>query len=290
VGIVILPHPDGVGQPFGLRRSVQRIYVNQRQNRGENAVARTIPTMATENRKARNACDAAGFVLAACLLGSFLGCEGMVAQSRNSDGVQLYQQARYSEALREFQEATYADPTSPEAYYNIAATYHRVGRLDHRQSDLDQAEMYYNQCLDREPNHTDCYRGLAVLLVEEGRKDDARRLLEGWSQRSPNVADAKIELARLNEEFGNRPAAKEHLLEALAIQRDNPRALAALGKIREESGETSQALADYQRSLQYDNRQPQVAARISALQTCSGINTGNSNTRYADRNTNTQLR
>jgi hypothetical protein len=35
--------------------------------------------------------------------------------------------------------------------------------------------------------------------------------LEGWVQRQSGAADAKIELARLNDELGNRQAAKEHL-------------------------------------------------------------------------------
>jgi tetratricopeptide (TPR) repeat protein len=125
---------------------------------------------------------------------------------------------------------------------------------------------------------------LAVLLAEQGRNDEAFRLIEGWGQRQPGSADAKIELARLNEEFGNRQKAKEYLIEALAIQPDNARALTALGKIREEAGETCQALADYQRSLDNDNRQPQVAARVSALQTSGApASAGGTGTRVVDR-------
>lgn len=206
------------------------------------------------------------FAIAGILL-TLAGCGGLNAQSRNSEGVKLFQQARYQEAAKEFQEATYADPTNADGYYNLAATYHRIGKVEHRQADLDQAETYYNLCLDRNGNHTDCYRGLAVLLAEQGRTDEAFRLIEGWVQRQPTTADAKIELARLNEEFGNRQAAKDHLIEALTIQPDNARALAALGKIREDAGEAAQALANYQRSLLQDSRQTQVASRISALQT-----------------------
>ncbi len=219
------------------------------------------------------------------------GCGGFAAQGRNCEGVRLYQQSQYQDALREFQEATYADSNNADGYYNIAATYHRMGRLEHRQADLDQAESYYNLCLDRDANHTECYRGLAVLLAEQGRRDEAFRLMEGWVQRQPTSADAKIELARLNDEFGNRQAAKEHLIEALAIQPDNPRALTALGKIREDAGDTAQALANYQRSLWYDNRQTLVASRVAALQTGSpggaanGVSapTVDMGTRMADR-------
>lgn len=207
--------------------------------------------------------------LAGILVG-LTGCGGFDAQGRNAEGVRLFQQARFQEAVKQFQEATYAEPQNADAYYNLAATYHRIGKLEHRQTDLDQAENYYNLCLDRNDNHIDCYRGLAVLLAEQGRNDEAFRLLDGWVQRQPGSADAKIELARLHDEFGNRQAAKEHLIEALAVQPDNPRALTALGKIREDAGDKAQAVANYQRSLGQDNRQPQVAARLTALQGAAG--------------------
>jgi tetratricopeptide (TPR) repeat protein len=205
-------------------------------------------------------------VLWTTLFAGLIGCGGFNAQGRNAEGVRLFQQARYQEAVKQFQEATYADPNNADGYYNLAATYHRLGKAEHRQADLDQAESYYNLCLDRNDNHTDCYRGLAVLLAEQGRKDEAFRLIEGWNQRQPTSPDAKIELARLNDEFGNRQVAKSLLIEALAVQPDNPRALTALGKIREDAGDKAQALANYQRSLARDNRQPQVAARLTTLQ------------------------
>jgi tetratricopeptide (TPR) repeat protein len=253
--------------------------------RGANAVDRS--ACSTSRWLGAPALGTECLALAAIFLG-LTGCGGFNAQARNTEGVRLFQQARYQEATKQFQEATYADANNADAYYNLAATYHRIGKLEHRQADLDQAETYYNLCLDRNAEHTECYRGLAVLLAEQGRNDETFRLVEGWVQRQPNSADAKIELARLHDEFGHRQTAKEHLIEALAVQPDNPRALTALGKIREDAGESAQALANYQRSLWHDTRQPQVAARVTALQ--SGASAGaapppavNLGTRTADR-------
>lgn len=210
-----------------------------------------------------------GLILAGLCLALSSGCANFTAQGRNAEGVRLHQQARYQEALQQFQEATYTDPANPDGYYNLAATYHRLGLAEGNESYLRQAENFYHMCLDtcqqRGLNYPDCYRGLAVLLAEQGREEEAFRLLEGWVDREPGVADPKIELARLFEEFGDRAAAKEHLIEALAVEPDNARALTALGKIREEMGEPAQALADYERSLWHDRFQPQVASRIAAL-------------------------
>jgi tetratricopeptide (TPR) repeat protein len=137
-----------------------------------------------------------------------LGCGGITASGRNSEGVQLFQQGRYNDALKEFQEASYADTSNADAFYNMAATYHRIGKQYNSPADLKMAEDCYNKCLDRDGNHTACYRGLAVLLRDEGRTPEAFRLLDGWVAKQPNGADAKIELARLSEEVGDKNTAR----------------------------------------------------------------------------------
>jgi tetratricopeptide (TPR) repeat protein len=188
-----------------------------------------------------------------------------VAQSQNAEGVQLFQQGNYQPAMQKFQQALTNDPQNSDAYYNLARTYHRLGTLNKNAAELDQAETLYNLALDRNSNNVDCYRALSVLLVERQRSDDAKRLLDGWAAQSPTSPDPKVELARLAQEMGNREQSKSYLLEALAVDPYNSRALAALGKLHEELGNREQALADYERSLWQDKQQPEVAARIAAL-------------------------
>jgi len=199
----------------------------------------------------------------------FAGCN-FASRGMNSDGVRLYQQGNGQAAASRFIQAIAHDPTRPDGYYNLAATLHQSGRLHNRPEDLDQAENYYNQCLDRDPDHIDCYRGLAVLLADTDRSDAASRLIEGWSTRSPSSPNPKIEMARLLEELGETDKAKERLEEALSIEPDNARALAALGRLREQSGQHTQALANYDRSLQSNQFQPHVASRATALRAAVG--------------------
>jgi len=204
--------------------------------------------------------------LAGLCLPNAAGCGGLAAQGRNAEGVRLFDQARYQEAIRQFEQAVASDPNNADGYYNLAEVYHRMGVLNGDASHLAQAEHYYNQCLDRDENHGHCYRGLAVLLVEQERSEEAFRLIEGWVDRNPTSADAKIELARLFEEFGDKQAAKERLIEALSADPQNARALAALGRLREQLGEHALALHNYEQSLWRDRFQPDVAARVAALQ------------------------
>ena len=74
----------------------------------------------------------------------------------------MFDQAYYQGALQRFQQSVQSDPKNPDGYYNLARTYHQLGKLHNQATDFQQAESYYHQCLDRDPNNQDCYRGLAV--------------------------------------------------------------------------------------------------------------------------------
>ncbi|HTQ39362.1 MAG TPA: tetratricopeptide repeat protein [Pirellulales bacterium] len=204
--------------------------------------------------------------LTAGLCFSGLGGCGWMSTGENSEGVRLFQMGNYDGAASDFREAMQNDPNNPDSYYNLAAYYHRQGKLQQKPADTAQAESYYRQCLDHNPNHVECRRGLAVLLVEQGRSEEAFKMLEDWSTENPSQAAPKIELARMYEEFGDKKSATDCLTSALAVSPNDPRALAALGRLREESGDVNQAMANYQRALMVDRNQPELAQRVNALQ------------------------
>jgi tetratricopeptide (TPR) repeat protein len=190
----------------------------------------------------------------------------MVSQGRNVDGVRYFQQGQYPVAIQRFDAALTIDPRNADSYYNKAAVYHRMGLAQRDQNLLTQAESLYNQCLDLNPNHVDCHRGLAVLLCETGRTDKAFTLLSNWAARSPQNAEARVELARLYEESGNARSAEIALNEALALDMRNWRAHAALGRLKEQSGDLAQALVNYQNAYAINRFQPELQRQIAALQ------------------------
>ena len=192
------------------------------------------------------------------------GCGG-ITTNNNAAGVKLYQQGNYLGAVGQFQQALARQPGNADCFYNLGATYHQQAKLFGRPADLKAAEQYYHLCLARNPDHAACQRGLAVLLVEEDRRDEAMAQLEQWAQRQPGDPNPRIELARLCQEHGDLRQAENHLVDSLAVDPDNTRALVALGQLRELEGDPSQAAADYRRALAIDPRQPTVAARAASL-------------------------
>ncbi len=194
----------------------------------------------------------------------FSGCRwGGITQ--NASGVQLFQQGRYAEALQQFENAKQTDPGNPDTYYNLASTYHRMGVTQKDPKLTEQAEALYNQCLDLSPNHSACYRGLAVLLVETNRSDKAFTLLKNWNKQSPTVSEAKVELAKLHQEFNQTTVAQQLLDDALQMDPSNANAWAARGRLRESTGDLAQARQNYSQSLAINSLQPDVYQKLAAL-------------------------
>ncbi len=194
-----------------------------------------------------------------------IGCHAP-GTSQNIDGVRMFQQGQSQAAIQQFQQSLAANPMNADSYYNLAASYHYVGKQNGDPNALTQAESLYHQCLDLNPDHVACHRGLAVLLVDTNRPQSAFTLLERWAVRSPQIADSRIELARLHEEFGESEAAQRYLAEAIDVQPGNPRAWLALGKLREDQGQYAQALSNYQQAYYLNGNQPAVAQHMAALQ------------------------
>jgi len=199
-------------------------------------------------------------------LAAALGCGGM-GRNDSSQGVQLYQQGNYLGAVNHFQQALDRQPGNPDCFYNLGATYHQQAKVFGNAADRQVAEQYYHLCLARNPDHVACQRALAVLLVEDGRGEDAVSNLQAWAASRPGNPQPHIELARLAEEHGDLREAENQLIDALQLDPNNSRALVAIGQLREAAGDPGQAMANYSRALAVDPRQPAVAARVAALET-----------------------
>ncbi len=209
----------------------------------------------------RKTCAALTIGAIACLS----GCHQFGSMNKNGQGVSLFNQGRYAEALQYFEQAKQNDAANPDTYYNLASTYHKLGVAAKDEKMLGNAEAMYNQCLDLSPNHVDCHRGLAVLLVDKGQPDKGFTLLKNWAANNPSMAEPRIELARMNLEFNQNKIAEQYLNEALAMDPNNFRAWAFKGRLRESSGDLMQAVQNYQQSLALNATQPELYQRIGAL-------------------------
>src|SRR6266404_1655979 len=198
------------------------------------------------------------------LLALALGLQGCESASQerlrdyNPDGLYLFQRGDYAAARESFQAALTLKPNDPGLLYNVGECYDRLG-------DPAKAERSYNECLVQTPNHTDCRHALASMLVRVGRKEDATRLVEDWLAREPRLAAAYAEDGWLWHQAGDLPRAQTRLQQALELDPHEPRALVGLALVYEAMQRPDRAAALYERVLERDPHQVEVARRLNRL-------------------------
>lgn len=217
-------------------------------------------------RRAPLACSAVAVALA-CI--ASVGC-GLSSYQNNSTGVQLFEQGNYDGAARRFQQAIADDPSFADGYYNLASTHHRLWKFRGAPNDAAQAEQLYRLSIDRDAEHREAYRGLATLMNEQGRSQESFALIGNWAARSTKPAEARVELARLYQEYNDYASAQARLREAIELDPRNARAFAALAQLQEQIGDPSQALTNYTRSFELDRTQPEIEQRIASLRSLQG--------------------
>lgn len=200
------------------------------------------------------------------ILGSFAlvvltGCVSPVddrARLFNEDGVHLYAQGDYAAALDSFDLALTLRPQDATLLFNLAECYDRLG-------DAKGAEKYYGACLVQAPKHADARLALAQLLYRNGRQPQADQLIDEWIRQDPQSADSYVLDAWRQEEARNFPTAEGRLQQALEIEPHNRRALAEFGHLYERMGMPQRAYVLYERIVQRDPAQAEIAQRLDRL-------------------------
>lgn len=210
-------------------------------------------------------------ILAASSVLALAGCQ-FTARGQNLAGVQRFQAGDYQGAQTHFQQAVRTNPNNADAHYNLAALYHRSAETNRDANFVAAAEREYQQSLRLNPDHIDARHGYTVLLTEANRSAEAFASLKQWAEKNPTSAAPRVELAQLYLQAGDKTTTEQLLNQALQIDPNNPRAYAAIGKLRQDAGSYSEALAYYQRAYQMSPT-TQVAAlqQIQDLQS-RGVN------------------
>jgi Tfp pilus assembly protein PilF len=189
------------------------------------------------------------------------GCGPSVAEEvrkYNDLGVHLFQQGDYAGSRESFQVGLTFQPENAGLLYNIGECYDHLGNTA-------KAEEFYNQCLQRDANHARCRHSLAVLLVKTNRRKQAVYMVEDWLRREPKRPDPYSEDGWLWHQAGDLPQAQARLQQALDVDPHNVRALTELALVYEDLGIPERAIVLYERVLDVDPRQPDVARRLDAL-------------------------
>jgi Flp pilus assembly protein TadD len=176
----------------------------------------------------------------------------------SGDGVCLFRQGQFQSARESFQAALTLKPDDADLLYNIGQCYDRQGAND-------QAEKYYTECLGKASDHAPCRFALAALQVRTSRLADATKMTQTWLVSRPKQADPLALDGYLWHQAGNLLNAQSRLQQALELDPQNIRALIELGLVYEAMNRPDRARVLYERVLDRDPNEPEVARRLNAL-------------------------
>jgi tetratricopeptide (TPR) repeat protein len=176
----------------------------------------------------------------------------------NDDGVFLYERGSYDRARASFEAALALQPNDPNLLFNVGQCYDNLGRYD-------RAETFYNECLQRVPDHAACRHALTVLLDRQGRRAEAFQKVEAWLASRPRLAAAYVEDGYLWYRQGDLRRAQGRLYQALELDPRDVRALTELAQVYEDLHWPDRAVVLYERVLDYSPHYPGVEQRLSEL-------------------------
>jgi Tfp pilus assembly protein PilF len=189
------------------------------------------------------------------------GCVSPVddrAKLFNDDGVHLFAQGDYANALDSFDLALTLRPQDATLLFNMAECYNRLG-------DTQRAEKFYGATLVQAPKHADARLALVELLYRAGRQPQADQLIDEWARQEPQSSDVYVLDAWRRLQVRDYPAAEGRLQQALDIDPHNRRALAEFARLYEQMGMPQRAYVLYERILTREPEQSQIAQRLDRL-------------------------
>jgi hypothetical protein len=137
---------------------------------------------------------------------------------RRALGDALVGLCRNREAAQEYLEATRGAPRSQAAsiHGNLAMAYLRLGAAGLARAAAEKA-------LDLEPGYPEALKTLGLILVGEGKKEKGAQLLEDALRSKPDIPEALLALAELDEEMGRpRSAAARYAELSIRYRRAEP--------------------------------------------------------------------
>ena len=147
------------------------------------------------------------------------------AASHLERGLALDQVGRLDDALSETERAAELDPTMVKAHINLITLYGRKGNFQ-------KAEEHFHTAVKLNPNQfPDAYYNYGVLLVLEGKLDEAEKAFRQALELRPSYADARNNLGNLLERQGKFREAIAEYEKAIEIRPDFRQAHFNLGRI-----------------------------------------------------------
>ncbi|MGO9270388.1 MAG: tetratricopeptide repeat protein [Terriglobia bacterium] len=167
----------------------------------------------------------------------------MAGRSHLERGFQLEQVGRVEDAIAETEKALQLDPSLVRAHINLIILYGRTGNLE-------KAEEHYQTVVKMSPDQfPDAHYNHGVLLLQEGKLDEAEKEFRRALEIDPSYAEAHNDLGYLLERLGRLTEAGAEYKKAIEDKPDFRRAHFNLGRILVSQRQYQEGIEQFQQTL-----------------------------------------
>ena len=183
----------------------------------------------------------------------------MAAPSHLERGFQLEQVGRVEDAIAETERSVQLDPTLVRAHINLIILYGRTGNFE-------KAEQHYQAAVRLNPNQfPDAYYNYGVLLLEQGKKEEAEKAFRRALEIDPSYAAAHNDLGYVLQLQGKWSEAMGEYRKAIEEQPDFRQAHFNLGRILVNQEHYQEGIQQLQQTLTpVDDRTPSFLYALGA--------------------------
>ena len=129
-----------------------------------------------------------------------------------------------------------------------------MGGLRASQKQLGQAEKFYEQALEHDPNYVEALQGLVIIMMQRKQPAQALARVNAQIAKSPNNSAYYFLQARIFLSSKDLEKAEAALQKTTELDKNNVNAMLLLGQVQGARGSPEKALANYQRAVQENPR------------------------------------
>jgi len=173
-------------------------------------------------------------------------------------GLAYEKQGLRQEAIGAFERCLALDPENRDSIFYLANSLERSNQLD-------RAAELYEHGISIAPNSPDLLLGLARINLRRGNVSAAKEGASIVLAKSPENTDAFLVLGLAYSEEGDLPHARMILQKGVKLADTSSALHAALARIAEREKNVPEAIQHYQRALELDPGNRDLADRLGAL-------------------------
>ena len=190
-----------------------------------------------------------------------LAGEVSMEEARNTflQGVQLYQESKFDQAIAAFEAVLQDKPDFAEGYYNL-------GMANLHKGEYDNALAAMEKAIELKPDFLEAYFGIGQIYVEKGEYERAIDIFKRAMAANPEAADPYLNLGILYFNNNEDDLAEAALLKALSLKPSFPPPYYQLGLLYLRKDEIAKSRQNFERFLELAPQAPEAAAVRNILE------------------------